>query len=99
MLDEKEFWETVCVLDVIPMNSDEVLTINEVQFEPFEKLSDLRDGTLGLLTGMTSEQFKQILVKETLRQKIDSHLRDLVRRGFYVAIVGDLFVKVYKQEK
>ena len=68
MLDEKEFWETVCVLDVIPMNSDEVLTINEVQFSPFEKLSDLRDGTLGLLTGMTTEQFKQILVKETLRQ-------------------------------
>ena len=99
MLNEKEFWETVCVLDVIPMNSDEVLTINEVQFSPFEKLSDLRDGTLGLLTGMTSEQFKQILVKETLRQKIDSHLRDLVRRGFYVAIVGDLFAKVYKQEK
>jgi hypothetical protein len=45
---------------------------------------------------MTSEQFKQILVKETLRQKIDSHLRDLARRGFYVAIVGDLFSKVYK---
>ena len=92
-----EFTDNVCVLDVIPMTSDEVLFINEAEFEPFEKLSKMRDGSLGLLTGMLKSEFEQQHVKSVLAEKVDKHLRDLVKRGFYVAIVGDRFITVYKE--
>lgn len=92
-----EFSEKVCVMDVIPMTSDDVLFINEAEFEPFEKLSKMGCGSLGLLTGMLKSEFEQQHVKSVLAEKVDKHLRDLVRRGFYVAIVGDKFITVYKE--
>ena len=95
--DRQEMWQTLCVMDIVPMASDEVLFINEAEFEPFEKLSEMRDGSLGLLTGMLKSEFEQQHVKSVLAEKVDKHLRDLVRRGFYVAIVGDRFIRVYKE--
>ena len=92
-----EFSEIVCVMDVVPMASNDVLFINEAEFEPFEKLSKMGGGSLGLLTGMLKSEFEQQHVKSVLAEKVDKHLRNLVRRGFYVAIVGDRFVRVYKE--
>lgn len=91
-----EFSEIVCVMDIVPMTSDDVLFINEAEFEPFEKLSEMRDGSLGLLTGMLKSEFEQQHVKSVLAEKVDKHLRNLVRRGFYVAITGDRFIRAYK---
>ena len=92
-----EFSETVCVMDIVPMASNEVLFINEAEFEPFEKLSEMQGGSLGLLTGMLKSEFEQQHVKSVFAEKVDKHLRDLVRRGFYVAIVSDKFISVYKE--
>ena len=92
-----EFSEIVCVMDVVPMASDDVLLIDEAEFDPFEKLSEMGDGSLGLLTGMRKSEFEQQHVKSVLAEKVDKHLRGLVRRGFYVAIVGDRFINVYKE--
>lgn len=92
-----EFSEIVCVMDVVPMTSDDVLLIDEAEFEPFEKLSEMGDGSLGLLAGMRKSEFEQQHVKSVLAEKVDKHLRDLVRRGFYVAIAGDKFIRVYKE--
>ena len=92
-----EFSEIVCVMDIVPMTSDDVLLIDEAEFEPFEKLSKMGGGSLGLLTGMLKSEFEQEHVKSVLAEKVDKHLRDLVRRGFYVAIVGDRFINVYKE--
>lgn len=92
-----EFSEIVCVMDIVPMTSDELLLIDEAEFEPFEKLSEMGDGSLGLLTGMLKSEFEQQHVKSVLAEKVDKHLRDLVRRGFYVAIVGEKFITVYKE--
>ena len=92
-----EFSKYVCVMDIVPMASDEVLFINEAEFKPFEKLSEMGGGSLGLLTGMLKSEFEQQHVKSILAEKVDKHLRDLVRRGFYVAIVGDRFIRVYKE--
>lgn len=91
-----EFSEIVCVMDLVPMTSDDVLFINEAEFKPFEKLSEMQNGSLGLLTGMLKSEFEQQHVKSVLAEKVDRHLRDLVRKGFYVAIVGDKFISVYK---
>lgn len=95
--DRQEMWQTLCVMDVVPMSSDELLLIDEAEFEPFEKLSEMGDGSLGLLTGMRKSEFEQQYVKSVLTEKVDKHLRDLVRRGFYVAIVGDRFIRAYKE--
>lgn len=92
-----EFSEIVCVMDLVPMTSDDVLFINEAEFKPFEKLSEMQNGSLGLLTGMLKSEFEQQHVKSVLAEKVDKHLRDLVRRGFYVAIVSDRFISVYKE--
>ena len=92
-----EFSENVCVMDVIPMTSDAVLVIDEAEFEPFEKLSKMGCGSLGLLTGMRKSELEQQHVKSVLAEKVDRHLRDLVGMGFYVAIVSDRFVTVYKE--
>lgn len=92
-----EFSEIVCVMDIVPMASDDVLLIDDEEFEPFEKLSEMGDGSLGLLTGMRKSEFEQRHVKSVLAEKVDKHLRDLVRRGFYVAIVNDKFIRVYKE--
>lgn len=92
-----EFSKYVCVMDLIPMTSDDVLFINEAEFKPFERLSEMQNGSLGLLTGMLKSEFEQQYVKSVLAEKVDKHLRDLVRRGFYVAIVGDEFIRVYKE--
>lgn len=92
-----EFSEIVCVMDVIPMTSDAVLVIDEAEFEPFEKLSKMGCGSLGLLTGMRKSELEQQRVKSVLAEKVDKHLRDLVRSGCYVAIVGDKFISVYKE--
>lgn len=92
-----EFSENVCVMDIVPMTSDDVLFINEAEFQPFEKLSEMQGGSLGLLTGMLKSEFEQEHVKSVLTEKIDRHLRDLVRRGFYVAIVSDRFITVYME--
>lgn len=43
------------VMDVVHCTTDETLFINACEFKPTEKLSELRDGTLGLLTGLTTE--------------------------------------------
>lgn len=91
----EEYWEVVRVSDVVEMGSYDVLSVNGVQFEPDEKLCDLGDGTLGILTGMTRQQFKQELVREVLSRKIDEHLRYLARNGCYVALIGKLFAKVW----
>lgn len=91
-----EFSEIVCVMDIVPMASDDVLLIDEAEFEPFEKLSEMQNGSLGLLTGMLKSEFEQEQVKSVLAEKIDKHLRDLVRKDFYVRIVGDKFIRVYK---
>ena len=95
--DRQEMWQTLCVMDVVPMASNELLFINEAEFKPFEKLSEMGGGSLGLLTGMLKSEFEQQHVKYVLAEKVDKHLRDLVRRGFYVAIVGDRFIRVYKE--
>ena len=95
--DRQEMWQTLCVMDLIPMTSNEVLFINEADFKPFEKLSEMGGGSLGLLTGMLKSEFEQQHVKSVLAKKVDKHLRNLVRRGFYVAIVGDRFINVYKE--
>ena len=92
-----EFSEIVCVMDIVPMTSDAVLVINDAEFEPFEKLSKMGGGSLGLLTGMLKSEFEQQHVKSVLAEKVDKHLRDLVRRGFYVAIVSDRFITVYME--
>lgn len=92
-----EFSENVCVMDVIPMTSDDVLVIDEAEFEPFEKLSKMGCGSLGLLTGMRKSELERQHVKSVLAEKVDKHLRDLVRSGCYVAIVGDRFISVYKE--
>ena len=93
-----EFSEIVCVMDVVPMASDELLLINEAEYEPLEKLSKMGDASLFLLTGMPKLEFEQQHVKSVLAEKVDKHLRDLVRReDFYVAIVGDKFIRVYKR--
>ena len=84
-------------MDVVPITSDELLFINEAEYKPFEKLSEMQNGSLGLLTGMLKSEFEQEQVKSVLAEKVDKHLRDLVRRGFYVAIVGDRFITVYKE--
>lgn len=84
-------------MDIVPMTSNELLFINEAEFKPFEKLSEMGGGSLGLLTGMLKSEFEQQYVKSVLAEKVDKHLRDLVRRGFYVAIVGDRFIRVYKE--
>lgn len=94
--DRQEMWQTLCVMDVVPMSSDELLLIDEAEFEPLEKLSEMGDASLFLLTGMRKSEFEQQHVKSVLAEKVDKHLRDLVRRDFYVAIVGDKFIKVYK---
>ena len=91
-----EFSEIVCVMDIVPMASDELLLIDEAEYNPLEKLSEMQNGSLGLLTGMLKSEFEQEQVKSVLAEKIDKHLRDLVRRDFYVAIVGDKFIRVYK---
>lgn len=92
-----EFSENVCVMDIVPMASSDVLVINEAEFQPFEKLSEMQGGSLGLLTGMLKSEFEQQHVKSVLAEKVDRHLRDLVGMGFYVAIVSDRFVTVYKE--
>ena len=92
-----EFSKNVCIMDVVPITSDELLFINEAEYKPFEKLSEMQNGSLGLLTGMLKSEFEQEQVKSVLAEKVDKHLRDLVRRGFYVAIVGDRFITVYKE--
>lgn len=92
-----EFSKNVCVMDIVLMTSDDVLFINEAEFQPFEKLSKMGGGSLGLLTGMLKSELEQQHVKSVLAEKVDKHLRDLVRRGFYVAIVGDRFINVYKE--
>lgn len=92
-----EFTDNVCVMDVIPMTSDDVLFINETEFQPFEKLSKMGCGSIGLLTGMRKSELEQQHVKSVLAEKVDRHLRDLVGMGFYVAIVSDRFVTVYKE--
>lgn len=92
-----EFSENVCVMDVIPMTSDDVLVIDEAEFEPFEKLSKMGCGSLGLLTGMRKSELERQHVKSVLAEKVDKHLRDLVRSGCYVAIVSDKFISVYKE--
>lgn len=92
-----EFSENVCVMDIVPMTSNDVLFINEAEYKPFEKLSEMQNGSLGLLTGMLKSEFEQQHVKSVLAEKVDKHLRDLVRRGFYVAIVSDRFITVYKE--
>lgn len=84
-------------MDVIPMTSDDVLVIDEAEFEPFEKLSKMGCGSLGLLTGMRKSELERQHVKSVLAEKVDKHLRDLVRSGCYVAIVGDRFISVYKE--
>lgn len=93
--DRQEMWETLCVMDVTPMFSGETLVINDVEFHPFEKLCDMRDGTLGLLTGMTLEELKKEQVKSLLAEKIMEHLKDLSRRGFDVMIVGNDYITFY----
>lgn len=95
--DRQEMWQTLCVMDAVPMASDEVLLIDDEVFEPFEKLAEMGDGSLGLLAGMRKSELEQQHVKSVLAEKVDKHLRDLVRRGFYVAIVGDRFITVYKE--
>lgn len=95
--DRQEMWQTVCVMDVVPMSSDELLLIDEAEFEPLEKLSEMGDASLFLLTGMRKSEFEHELVVFVLAEKVDKHLRDLVRRDFYVAIVGDEFIRVYKE--
>lgn len=92
-----EFTDNVCVMDLVPMTSSDVLVINEAEFEPFEKLSKMGGGSLGLLTGMLKSEFEQQHVKSVLAEKVDRHLRDLVGMGFYVAIVSDRFISVYKE--
>ena len=92
-----EFSETVCVMDIVPMASDEVLLIDDEVFEPFEKLAEMGDGSLGLLSGMRKSEFEQQHVKSVLAEKVDKHLRGLVCVGFYVRIVGDKFIRVYKE--
>lgn len=93
--DRQEMWETLCVMDVTPMFSGETLVINDVEFHPFEKLCDMRDGTLGLLTGMTLEELKKEQVKSLLAEKIMEHLKDLSRRGFDVMIAGKDYITIY----
>lgn len=93
--DRQEMWETLCVMDVTPMFSGETLVINDMEFHPFEKLCDMRDGTLGLLTGMTLEELKKEQVKSLLAEKIVEHLKDLSRRGFDVMIVGKDHMTIY----
>lgn len=90
-----EFSEIVCVMDVTPMFSGETLVINDVEFHPFEKLCEMRDGTLGLLTGMTLEELKKEQVKSLLAEKIMEHLKDLSRRGFDVMIVSKDHITIY----
>lgn len=91
------FSTVVCVMDIVPMAYDEVLFINEAKYHPFEMLSEMEDGSLGLLTGMSQLEFTREHIKSVFAEKVDRHLRDLVRRGFYVAIVGDNFIRVYKE--
>lgn len=91
-----EFSKYVCVMDLIPMTNNDVLFINEAEYNPLEKLSEMQNGSLGLLTGMLKSEFEQEQVKSVLAEKIDKHLRDLVRKDFYVRIVGDKFIRVYK---
>lgn len=93
--DRQEIWETLCVMDVTPMSSGETLVINDVEFHPFEKLCEMRDGTLGLLTGMTLEELKKEQVKSLLAEKIMEHFKDLSRRGFYVMIVSKDHITFY----
>lgn len=93
--DRQEMWETLCVMDVTLLCSDETLVINDVEFHPFEKLCDMRDGTLGLLTGMTLEELKKEQLKSLLVEKIVEHLKDLSRRGFDVMIVGKNHMTIY----
>lgn len=93
--DKQEMWETLCIMDVTLVCSDEILVINDVEFHPFEKLCDMRDGTLGLLTGMTLEELKKEQVKSLLAEKIEEHLKDLSRRGFDVMIVGKDYITFY----
>lgn len=76
------------------MRSDETLVISDVEFHPFEKLCDTRDGTLGLLAGMTLEELKK-QVKSLLAEKIEEHLKDLSRRGFDVMIVHKDWITIY----
>lgn len=90
-----EFSEIVCVMDIVPMTSDDVLFINEAEFQPFEKLCEMRDGTLGLLTGMTLDELKKEQVKSLLVEKIMEHLKDLSRRGFDVMIVHENYMTIY----
>lgn len=93
--DRQEMWQTLCVMDVTPMFSDETLVINDVEFHPFEKLCEMRDGTLGLLTGMTLDELKKEQVKSLLAEKIVEHLKDLSRRGFDVMIVHKDCITIY----
>lgn len=93
--DRQKMWQTLCVMDVTPMFSGETLVINDVEFHPFEKLCEMRDGTLGLLTGMTLEELKKEQVKSLLAEKIEEHLKDLSKRGFDVMIVNDKYITIY----
>lgn len=90
-----EFFKNVCVMDVTPVFSAETLVINDVEFHPFEKLCEMRDGTLGLLTGMTLEELKKEHAKSLLAEKIMEHLKDLSRRGFDVMIVHEDHITIY----
>lgn len=82
------------VMDVVQCTTDETLFINDCEFKPTEKLSELRDGTLGLLTGLTTEQFNDESI-ETLYSKIDEHLKSLTKRGFEISIVGENMITLY----
>lgn len=93
--DRQEMWQTLCVMDVTLICSDETLVINDVEFHPFEKICEMRDGTLGLLTGMTLDELKKEQVKSLLAEKIVEHLRDLSRRGFDVMIVHKDWITIY----
>lgn len=90
-----EFSEIVCVMDIVPMASDEVLFINEAEFKPFEKLSEMGDGSLGLFTGMILDEFKKEQTKRLLSKKIEERLKHLTRRGFDVMIVHEDHVTIY----
>ena len=90
-----EFSENVCVMDVVPMSDDELLFINEAEFKPFEKLSEMRGGRLGLLTGMILDELRKEQTKRLLSKKIEERLKHLTRRGFMVKYVHKEWIRYY----
>lgn len=95
--DKQEMWQTVCVTDVTSIYNDEILVINGVEFHPSEKLCEMGEGTLGLLTGMTLEELKKEQVKRVLINKIGKHHNKLLKEGFNITLIRKDWIKSYAE--